>query len=102
MWKSTDGGDTWTELTRNRGLPQGTVGIIGVTVSPVDSQRVWALVEAQDGGLFRSADGGETWRRLTEGLPKGVIILTVLIFVSPSIAYKPLPPITPMLIVSVV
>ncbi len=61
LWKSTDGGDTWTEITKNKGLPQGTVGIIGVTVSPVDSERVWAIVEADDGGVFRSDDGGKTW-----------------------------------------
>jgi photosystem II stability/assembly factor-like uncharacterized protein len=66
LWKSTDGGDTWKEITRNKGLPQGTVGIIGVAVSPVDSQRVWALVEAADGGVFRSEDGGANWARVNE------------------------------------
>lgn len=66
IWKSTDGGDTWRELTRNPGLPQGTVGISGITVSPVNSDRVWAIVEAQDGGVFRSEDAGETWRRINE------------------------------------
>jgi photosystem II stability/assembly factor-like uncharacterized protein/DNA-binding FrmR family transcriptional regulator len=66
LWKSTDGGDNWTEITRNKGLPQGTVGIIGVTVSPVDSDRVWAIVEAEDGGVFRSEDAGKTWTRTSE------------------------------------
>jgi photosystem II stability/assembly factor-like uncharacterized protein len=66
LWKSTDGGDHWTEITRHKGLPQGTVGIIGVAVSPVDPERVWALVEADDGGLFRSDDGGKTWARTSE------------------------------------
>ncbi len=66
LWKSTDSGDTWTEITRNDGLPEGTVGIIGVAVSPVDPQRVWAIIEAEDGGVFRSADGGETWRRIND------------------------------------
>ncbi|HSR54451.1 MAG TPA: glycosyl hydrolase [Acidobacteriota bacterium] len=66
LWKSTDGGDNWTEITRNEGLPQGTVGIIGVTVSPVDSNRVWAIIEADDGGVFRSEDGGETWRKIND------------------------------------
>ncbi len=66
LWKSTDGGDTWTEITRNQGLPKSTVGIIGVTVSPVDSDRLWALVEASDGGLFRSDDAGETWTKINE------------------------------------
>ena len=66
LWKSTDGGDTWTEITRNKGLPQGTVGIIGVSVSPVDSERVWAIVEAEDGGVFRSDDAGKTWAKTSD------------------------------------
>ena len=58
IWKSTDGGDNWTEITRNEGLPKGTVGISGVTISPVNSDRVWFIIEAKDGGVFRSdADG---------------------------------------------
>ncbi|MDP1562601.1 MAG: hypothetical protein Q8M16_14580 [Pirellulaceae bacterium] len=64
LWKSTDGGDTWTDISRHSGLPQGTLGIIGVAVSPVNSQRVWASVEAEDGGLFRSENAGQTWRRV--------------------------------------
>jgi photosystem II stability/assembly factor-like uncharacterized protein len=66
LWKSTDGGDTWKEITRRPGLPKGTVGIIGVAVSPVDSDRVWAIVEADDGGVFRSDNGGDTWQRLNQ------------------------------------
>lgn len=66
LWKSIDGGDSWVEITRAKGLPESTVGIIGVTISPVDSNRVWALIEANDGGLFRSDDGGETWTRINE------------------------------------
>ncbi|MDA7977995.1 MAG: hypothetical protein MPJ50_04390 [Pirellulales bacterium] len=66
MWKSTDGGDTWTEITRNPGLPRGTVGISGIAVSPVDSNRVWAIIEAADGGVFRSENAGATWRRTTD------------------------------------
>ena len=65
LWKSTDGGDTWKKITRNKGLPQtGTVGIIGVTVSPVNPDRVWAIIEHENGGVFRSEDGGETWRKI--------------------------------------
>ena len=66
LWKTTDGGDTWTELTRKRGMPRGMVGKIGVTVSPANPDRVWAMVEADSGGVYRSDDAGETWRRLNE------------------------------------
>jgi photosystem II stability/assembly factor-like uncharacterized protein len=66
LWKSTDGGETWNEISRNRGLPKGSLGIIGVTVSPVDSNRVWAIIEADDGGLFRSDNGGESWTRIND------------------------------------
>ncbi len=61
LWKSTDGGETWTDLTENPGMPEGPIGKIGVTVSPVDSNRVWAIVEANEGGVFRSDDAGKTW-----------------------------------------
>ena len=64
LWKTTDGGDTWNEITRNDGLPQGTVGIIGVAVSPVNPDRVWTIIEAEDGGVFRSEDAGNTWRKI--------------------------------------
>ncbi len=61
LFKTTDGGDTWTEITRNKGLPAGTVGKIGVTVSGADPNRVWAIVENENGGVFRSDDGGGSW-----------------------------------------
>ncbi|MGH7443622.1 MAG: WD40/YVTN/BNR-like repeat-containing protein, partial [Longimicrobiales bacterium] len=66
LFKSTDGGTTWTELTRNPGLPPAdqVIGKIGVDVSPVDPNRVYALVEADSGGVFRSDDGGATWERV--------------------------------------
>lgn len=64
IWKSTDGGDTWTNLTHNPGLPKGILGRIGLTVSPANHDRVWALIEAQDGGIFRSDDAGKTWMKL--------------------------------------
>ncbi len=65
LFKSTDGGDTWKKL--GGGLPSGVlVGKIGVTVSPANPNRVWALVEAAEdrGGVYRSDDGGETWQRV--------------------------------------
>ena len=61
IFKSTDGGDTWSELTRNPGLPAGLLGKITVTVSGADPDRVWANVEAERGGLYRSDDGGRSW-----------------------------------------
>lgn len=66
LFKSTDGGDTWTEITRNRGLPAGVVGKINITVSPVNTNRLWAMVENKDGGLFRSDDGGDSWQRVSD------------------------------------
>jgi len=66
LWKSTDGGDTWTDLTGNPGMPPGPVGKIGVTVSPADPNRVWAIVEAAEGGVFRSDDAGQTWERTND------------------------------------
>ncbi len=64
LYKSVDGGDTWKNISHNPGLPKGLLGKIGVTVSPVNPNRVWALVEAKEGGVFRSDDGGKTWMRL--------------------------------------
>jgi photosystem II stability/assembly factor-like uncharacterized protein len=61
LFKSMDGGDTWTELTHNAGLPSGVIGKMTVAVSPADPNRVWANIEATDGGLYRSDDGGATW-----------------------------------------
>lgn len=63
LFKSVDGGDNWIELTKNPGMPEGPIGKIGVTVSPADPMRVWAIVEANEGGVFRSDDGGWTWTR---------------------------------------
>lgn len=62
LFKSTDGGANWKEITHAPGLPQGIVGKIGVSVSPVDPKLVWAHIEAADGGIFRSDDGGETFK----------------------------------------
>jgi len=64
LYKTTDSGQTWQELTN--GLPKGIKGKIGVAVSPVTPERVWAIVEADDGGVFRSDNGGESWRRVNE------------------------------------
>ena len=67
MFKSVDGGTTWTEITRNPGMPQeGVVGRIGVAVSSANSNRVYALFENDNGGLFRSDDGGDSWELIND------------------------------------
>ena len=66
IWRSMDGGDTWEDITRNTGLPTGTLGKIGVAASGAKAGRVWALVESDDGALFRSEDYGDTWARVNE------------------------------------
>ena len=65
IYKSLDGGDTWTDISKNRGLPAGVLGKIGITVSSVNPNRVWAMVEARQAGLYRSDDGGENWQMVS-------------------------------------
>jgi len=62
LFKSTDGGETWTEITRNAGMPQGLVGRIGIANTKADSNRIYALVENENGGLFVSDDAGASWK----------------------------------------
>lgn len=66
LWKSVDGGDTWENLSDKPGMPKGINGIIGVTVSPKNSNRVWAAIENQEGGVYRSDDAGKTWSRINQ------------------------------------
>ena len=66
VYKTTDGGDTWSELTSNADMPEGIKGRIGLAVSPAKPDRVWALVEAVDGGLLCSDDGGATWQSMSK------------------------------------
>ncbi|MCG1036163.1 WD40/YVTN/BNR-like repeat-containing protein [Polaribacter sargassicola] len=61
LWKSTDEGETWTNISTNKGLPNGIWGIAGVTVSPVNSDIVYALIENKKGGVYKSTDAGKTW-----------------------------------------
>ena len=65
LWKSVDGGETWTDLSSKPGMPKGVKGRVGITVSPANPQRLYALIEAEEGGAFRSDNGGENWIRVS-------------------------------------
>ena len=68
LYKTTDGGDTWTDLSSRPGLPTGLKGRIGLTLAPSQPSRVWAIIDAEEGkkGLYRSDDAGQSWRHLTD------------------------------------
>ena len=64
LYVSRDGGDSWKQLTEH-GLPNGIWGKVGVAVAPSDGNRVYALIEADSGGLFRSDNGGDSWTKVS-------------------------------------
>lgn len=67
LWKSTDEGQNWEEISLNEGFASGILGIMGVTVSPINPQKVWAIVENKDkGGVYLSEDGGTTWNHIND------------------------------------
>jgi photosystem II stability/assembly factor-like uncharacterized protein len=66
IWKSTDSGENWEKLSNNKGLPKGVWGISGITVSPQNSNRVWTIIENENGGVFRSDDAGKTWQKTND------------------------------------
>ncbi len=61
LWKSTDGGESWTNISAKKGLPKGTWGIVGVAVSASNPDKVYSILENEKGGMYVSNDGGETW-----------------------------------------
>ena len=66
IYKSIDGGTSWTNLTDSPGMPDGIKGRIGVALSPAKKDLVWAMIEAENGGLFRSNNGGQSWEKINE------------------------------------
>ena len=64
LFKSTDGGTTWRQLTGGLPTPAEGLGRIGIGIAPSNSKRMYALVDAKTGGLFRSDDAGEHWQRI--------------------------------------
>lgn len=66
IYKTTDGGAHWDNITHNPGLPQMTLGRIGLSVAASNSNIVYAIIQAKEGGVFRSEDGGATWKRVND------------------------------------
>jgi photosystem II stability/assembly factor-like uncharacterized protein len=64
IYKTTDGGAHWTNLTHSHGLPQGMLGRVGLAVAASDPRIVYAIIQAKGGGVFRSNDAGATWTRV--------------------------------------
>ena len=64
MYKSIDGGENWENISASKGLPEGVWGISSIAVSPLDGERVWAIIENEDGGVFRSENGGKSWTKV--------------------------------------
>ena len=64
LWKSIDGGDSWKNISRNKGMPKDTLGILGVAVSASNPDRLYSIIESKTGGLFRSDDAGESWLKV--------------------------------------
>ncbi len=66
IYKTTDGGAHWTNITHNPGLPKGVLGRMGIGVTAANANVVYAIIQAKEGGVFRSDDGGGTWKRVND------------------------------------
>nr|MBP6314249.1 hypothetical protein [Chitinophagaceae bacterium] len=66
IWKSVDGGETWKDISKNKGLPKDTMGNIGIAIAPSNTDKLYAIIESKSGGLYMSADAGETWSKQNE------------------------------------
>jgi photosystem II stability/assembly factor-like uncharacterized protein len=66
IYKTTDGGAHWTDITHSEGLPKGLLGRIGIGVTAANPDVVYAIIQAKEGGVFRSEDAGKTWKRVNE------------------------------------
>lgn len=66
IYKTTDAGNNWTNITKNKGLPQDTLGIIGITIAASNPDIYYAIIEAKNGGIFKSADAGKTWTKASD------------------------------------
>jgi hypothetical protein len=64
LYKSVDAGAHWSDISRNPGFPPGMLGRIGVSIAAADPKVVYAIVQARQGGVFRSSDGGASWKRV--------------------------------------
>lgn len=66
IYKTTDGGAHWTNITRNPGLPQTVLGRVGLSIAASKPDIVYAIIQAKEGGVFRSDDAGATWKRVND------------------------------------
>nr|MBC7612662.1 glycosyl hydrolase [Pseudopedobacter sp.] len=64
LWKSEDGGENWKNISKSKGLPKDTLGILGVAISPSNPDRAYTIIESKEGGLFRSDDAGKTFTKV--------------------------------------